>query len=206
MSAPALSATGLACSRGGRLLFEALDFALDRGEALALRGPNGAGKSSLLRILAGLLAPQAGTLAWDGRDIGDEPHAHHARVAYLGALDALKPALTVAENLAHHRALRGPSRADLQAGLDAWGIAALARAPARVLSQGQRRRVALARATGGDAPLWLLDEPTIALDDDGIARLGAVLREHLATGGLAVIATHVDLPLATRLLTLGDSR
>lgn len=196
-AAASLSAAGLACLRGGRLVFAGLDFELGGGGMLTLRGPNGSGKSSLLRLLAGLLRPEAGHVAWNGRDIAEDRDAHRARVAYLGTADALKPALTVAENIAFHAALRGGAGPGAVAtALEAVGLAGLADMPARRLSQGQRRRAALARLAATPAPLWLLDEPTLALDDDGIARLGAMVAAQLRAGGLAVVATHVDLPIA----------
>jgi heme exporter protein A len=192
-----LTASDLSCLRGGRLVFRGLDFDLGAGQALTLRGPNGSGKSSLLRLLAGLLRPAGGRILWDGGDIEDDRDAHRARVAYLGASDALKPNLTLAENAIFQAALRGNSPAAATAALDAVGLAALAAAPARRLSQGQRRRAAIARLVAARARLWLLDEPTLALDDEAVARLGGILGDHLAAGGLAVIATHVPLPVSS---------
>jgi heme exporter protein A len=192
-----LTASDLSCLRGGRLVFRGLDFDLGAGQALTLRGPNGSGKSSLLRLLAGLLRPAGGRILWDGGDIEDDRDAHRARVAYLGASDALKPNLTLAENAIFLAALRGNSPAAATAALDAVGLAALAAAPARRLSQGQRRRAAIARLVAARARLWLLDEPTLALDDEAVARLGGILGDHLAAGGLAVIATHVPLPVSS---------
>ncbi|MFO0294386.1 MAG: ATP-binding cassette domain-containing protein, partial [Rhodospirillales bacterium] len=133
-----LTASDLSCLRGGRLVFRGLDFDLAAGQALTLRGPNGSGKSSLLRLLAGLLRPAGGRILWDGGDIEDDRDAHRARVAYLGASDALKPNLTLAENAIFQAALRGNSPAAATAALDAVGLAALAAAPARRLSPGQR--------------------------------------------------------------------
>ncbi len=199
-----LSATDLACTRNGRLVFHAISFELRSGEALLLRGANGAGKSSLLRMLAGLLRPSAGVLRWDGVVVTEDHELHRARIGYLGMLDALKPALTVAENLSFHARLHDGADARVRPALDALGLAALAQTPARRLSQGQRRRAALARLLTGPGALWLLDEPTLALDTDGLDRLGTMLSGHLARGGLAVIATHVDLPaLHAETLTLG---
>jgi heme exporter protein A len=197
MDGAMLTASDLSCLRGGRLVFRGLDFDLGAGQALTLRGPNGSGKSSLLRLLAGLLRPAGGRILWDGGDIEDDRDAHRARVAYLGASDALKPNLTLAENAIFQAALRGSSSAAATAALDAVGLAALAAAPARRLSQGQRRRAAIARLVAARARLWLLDEPTLALDDEAVARLGGILGDHLAAGGLAVIATHVPLPVSS---------
>lgn len=192
-----LAVEALACARGGRLVFRDVALALQAGQALSLRGANGSGKSSLLRMLAGLLAPSAGAIRWEGRDIAEDREGHRGRVGYLGMLDALKPALTVAENLAFHAALHGGAPTRARHAIDAVGLAKLAATPARRLSQGQRRRAAIARLLVQDSPLWLLDEPTLALDQDGLARLGAAISAHLAGGGIAVIATHVELPAVT---------
>jgi heme exporter protein A len=192
-----LEARALSCTRGDRLVFRDLSFAVAAGQALTLRGPNGSGKSSLLRLLAGLLRPSAGVLAWSGGDIAEDRDAHRARVGYLGMLDALKPALTVSENIAFHATLRGAGADAVARAIAAMRLEKLAATPARLLSQGQRRRAALARLIAGDGALWLLDEPTLALDDEAIVALGTTLKEHLAGGGVAVIATHVDLPVAS---------
>ncbi len=208
MDGPILSARSLTARRGGRLVFADLGFAVDRGGALVLLGRNGSGKSTLLRLLAGLARPASGTIAWDGAPIDDDLDTHHRRVAYVGALDALKPALTVAENLALARALKGLVRDDeaLADALDAFDLAPLAALPARFLSQGQRRRATLARLVAAPSPLWLLDEPTIALDVPSIDRLAAAVAGHIAQGGCLVAATHVALPLgAHQTLRLGDA-
>jgi heme exporter protein A len=189
--------TGLGCVRGERLVFENLSFRVRAGEALLLTGPNGSGKSSLLRLMAGLLRPEAGRLAWGGAAVSDDPDTHRARIHYVGHLDATKPALTVAENLEFYAALRG-HRADaavIAHALERFDLERLAATPARFLSQGQRRRAALARLLAAPAPLWLLDEPTLALDDASLARLGAVLSDHLGGGGHLVAATHAPIAL-----------
>jgi len=190
-----LAAEGLACRRGERLLFAGLDFTLAPGEALFLRGPNGVGKSSLLRIAALLLRPAEGRFLWEGADVAEDPDAHRARLAYVGHLDAVKPVLTVAENVTAWSRLRGGT-ADPMPALERLGIPHLAELPARLLSAGQRKRTALARLLAAPARLWLLDEPTVSLDDDGVRRLGEAVDGHLGGGGMALIATHVDLPLA----------
>jgi heme exporter protein A len=197
----------LACIRGGRLVFDDLSFAVEGGSALVLTGPNGSGKSSLLRLMAGLSKPEAGTLHWQGESIGENPDAHRARLHYLGHLEALKPALTVAENLAFAVALRGGNLDShaLDKALAGFDLLKLRDLPARFLSQGQRRRAALARLLATPAPLWLLDEPTLALDRDALACLMAVLAKHLEGGGLAVVATHVTLEIgAVVALDLGQ--
>ena len=190
--------TGLACLRGDRLVFRRLDFTLAPGAALVLAGPNGSGKSSLLRLMAGLLAPAGGTLTWDGRPLEADREAHRARVGYLGHLDALKPSLTVRETLALHARLRGsganPAGAP-ESALDALGIGALIDRPCRLLSAGQRRRVALARLLVAPAPLWLLDEPTVGLDEAGLAAFRAIAAAHRRAGGAIVAATHAALGL-----------
>jgi heme exporter protein A len=198
-----LRAEDLACRRGERIVLRGVGFALAGGEALVLRGPNGSGKSSLLRTLAGLIEPASGRLLRDGAPVADDPDRHRASLAYLGHLDALKPDFTLRENVAAAAELAGADGSRVDAALDAFALAALAGVPARFLSQGQRRRAALARLLAAPATLWLLDEPTLALDAAAVARLGAALAAHLAGGGLAAIATHVDLPLpAARTLTL----
>ncbi len=190
------SGIGLACVRGERLVFENLAFRVQSGEALLLTGPNGSGKSSLLRLMAGLIAPAQGRMDWDGVPVSDDPDAHRSRLHYVGHLDALKPALTVAENLAFYAALHGRDGGAIGPALAAFALEPLAATPARFLSQGQRRRAALARALAAPAPLWLLDEPTLGLDDASLARLAAALSAHLAEGGLVVAATHAPIAVA----------
>lgn len=195
---PRFSGSDLTCLRGERVVFSGLAFALEAGGALVLKGPNASGKSSLLRLMAGLLHPLAGCLAWDGAAIAEDLEAHHRRLLYVGHLDAVKPALTVAENLRFWAALgEGRDAAAAVAGaLDAFAMAHLAALPARFLSAGQRRRLALARLLTGDAPLWLLDEPSTALDEDATRRLEGALARHRETGGMAVVATHAELAIA----------
>jgi len=191
--APAvLEARDLACLRGDRAVFAGLSFALPPGAALLLTGANGAGKSTLLRILAGLLRPAEGAVLWQGEDVAAEPGSHAARLRYLSHQDALKPALTVAENLDFFARLWGGAVAPA---LEALALAPLAELPARVLSSGQKRRLALARLALAPVPLWLLDEPTTGLDAASVERLGALLAVHRAQGGIVVAATHLPLPL-----------
>jgi len=187
----------LYCVRGERAVFGRLGFGLDDGQLLVLRGTNGSGKSSLLRLMAGLLRPAKGTIAWDGRPIARDPEGHNARLHYIGHLDAVKPGLSVFENLAFWSALsRGHAKPAAVAGaLARFGLARLADIPARMLSAGQRRRLALARILAAPASLWLLDEPTVSLDAESTALLTEALAEHLREGGLAVVATHAELAL-----------
>ncbi|WP_347881840.1 heme ABC exporter ATP-binding protein CcmA, partial [Mitsuaria sp. GD03876] len=179
----------LGCARGGRWLFRDLSFELRAGQALALRGPNGSGKSSLLRQLAGLLPVERGLI--DGLD-------RAADVAYLAHQNGLGLDLSARENLALSARVAGrrAEPAAIQAAIDDAGLGRLAATPVRRLSQGQRRRLALARVRLSGRPLWLLDEPTAALDADGERAFASQLARHLEAGGLAVVATHhpLDLP------------
>ena len=184
----------VACIRGERPVFSGVSFSLEPGGALALVGPNGAGKSSLLRILAGLLKPAGGTLTWAGEPLDEDWPAHRGRLHYVGHLDAVKPALTVAENLQGWAGFKGGARAAPGA-LEALGIEGLADVPGRYLSAGQRRRLALARLLATPAPLWLLDEPTVTLDADAATRVATMIEAHRAGGGMAVVATHGEIAL-----------
>ena len=199
-----LVGTRLTCERGGREVFRDVSFSLDAGRTLALVGPNGAGKSSLLRLIAGLVRPLAGTLTLEG---GDEDLSVGEQAHYLGHLDALKPALTVAENLDFWiAALGGDSGLSRDDALDRVALGKLAELPAQYLSAGQRRRLALARLLVVHRPLWLLDEPTTALDVASQGRLFELIAAHLAAGGLVVAATHQPLALAYDELRLaGDT-
>lgn len=193
-----LSATALECRRGGRPVFSGIDFLLPAGECLAVTGPNGAGKSSLLRQIAGLLPVAAGRLSFDGaseRTIAEQAH-------YLGHLDALKTQLSVAENLKFWIDYLGGT-GEAGAALKRAGLAQLADLPAAFLSAGQRRRLSLARLVAIGRPLWLLDEPASSLDEPAQQMLAALMRDHLAAGGLIVAATHVPLPVAARELRMG---
>ncbi len=209
MAPTLLNVADLACRRAGRPVFDRLSFALCAGDLLVLTGRNGSGKTTLLRALALLVRPQAGTIRWQGTDVQDDPETWRGRLAWLGHLDGLKGDLTVRENLLGAEQLRGRSVADdrLHAALAAFDLDALAPRPLRTLSAGQRRRAALARVMLTRAPLWLLDEPMNALDSAAQEAFRAVLRQHLADGGLAVAATHADLGIAgARLFELGVSR
>jgi heme exporter protein A len=185
----------LACHRGERLVFKGLDCRLPAGGALVLTGPNGSGKSSLLRLLATLLAPAAGRLLWDDAPVTQDPARYRGVVHYVGHLDGVKPALTPREMLGFWAALRGMRPPNIDAALAAFGLDQVADWPCRWLSAGQRKRLALARLVATPAPVWLLDEPGAALDDDGEARLEAAIAAHRAAGGSVAVATHQPIPL-----------
>jgi heme exporter protein A len=187
-----LTAEDVAVFRGERLVFRDFSFAVPAGGALVLSGPNGSGKSTLLRLLAGLVRPAAGRVLWDGVDAFSDLAAHGKRVAYLGHQDAVKPGLTATENLRFAAAVSGRSVIGALASL---GLEPLADLPARMLSAGQKRRLALSRLMLSAAPLWLLDEPTLGLDTAAILRFGELIAAHRTGGGLVVAATHVPLPL-----------
>jgi heme exporter protein A len=201
-----LSGSDLGCIRGGRQVFQDLSFAVGAGEALVVTGPNGVGKSTLLRLVAGLVRPAQGRLALDGGDpeltIGEQAH-------YLGHQDALKPALSVRENLDFWADFLGGAAGQAKdaAALAAVGLDGLAHLPAAYLSAGQRRRLSLARLVAVARPIWLLDEPTSALDAAAQAMLAGLMRAHLAGGGLILAATHGPIGLdGVKELRLGGSQ
>ncbi len=197
-----LSASDLACWRGGRDVFAGVSFSVASGEVLTISGRNGAGKSSLLRMVVGLLRIAQGQLVLEGGDpeltIGEQAH-------YLGHQDALKPSLSVAENLRFWSDFLGAPAADIVAPLAAVGLEALADLPAAYLSAGQRRRLSIARLLAVKRPIWLLDEPTSTLDATAQLRLAELMRGHLAGSGIILAATHGVLGLdGARELRLGD--
>ncbi len=183
----------VSCTRGGRLLFEGVSFAIDGGDALIVSGPNGVGKSSLIRIAAGLLAPSAGTVT-----------ASVAR-GFLGEAHALDSERRLADSLSFWARIDGADRRAVDAALDEIGLAHLADVPVRLLSTGQRRRAALAPLIAGGAPVWLLDEPASGLDIASVERLGTIIAAHRARGGAVLIATHqpIAVPGATELVLSG---
>ena len=187
-----LEGCDLALWRGERLLFEGLSFTVDPGGALLLRGPNGSGKTSLLRLIAGLIPATSGVVLWRGVSILDHEFFHRD-VHYVGHRDAVKPLLTVAENVHFWSNLRGGT--GTTAALDHFGLNEIADLPARFLSAGQRRRVALARLLSSTGTLWLLDEPLVGLDEESVAALLVAIHRHRATGGIVVAATHGELAL-----------
>lgn len=197
-----LCADEIACRRGGRLVLDRLSFALGNGEALLVTGPNGVGKSTLLRAVAGLLRLATGQIRIED---GDAEKTLAEQSHYLAHQDALKPSLTVAENLDFWTAYLGGSGAAEEA-LAAVGLETLSTLPAAYLSAGQRRRLSLARLLTAPRPIWLLDEPTAALDTAGSARLTSMMKQHLGGGGIIVAATHGPIGLSrARELTLGQA-
>jgi heme exporter protein A len=200
-----IDVTDLACRRGDRLLFSGLGFSVGAGQALLLRGPNGVGKTTLIRTLAGLLRPEAGTITIAGRDAEARPGTDMHLMAHLSAV---KGRLTVAENLAFWRVLNGGA-GDTASALAEVGLAPIADLEARHLSAGQERRLALARLIVSPRPIWLLDEPTAALDAEGEKLVGRLIDAHLDAGGCCIAATHLPIPFADAaritVLALGDA-
>ncbi|HEY6133551.1 MAG TPA: cytochrome c biogenesis heme-transporting ATPase CcmA [Rubrivivax sp.] len=195
---PLLQVRALSGHRGERSLFAGLDFSLAAGELIWLRGRNGRGKTTLLRLLAGLSTPTAGEIAVDGVPLRQARTAWRTQMAYVGHANALKDDLSAAEALRFVAQLRGeaPPAGAIDQALQRLGVESRRRAPVRTLSQGQRRRVALARLALPAPPrLWLLDEPFDALDDDGVEALNTLLAEHAARGGAVLLTSHLPLSL-----------
>jgi heme exporter protein A len=197
-----LAGHGVRCVRGGREVFSSLDFEACAGEVLAVTGPNGSGKTSLLRLIAGLLTVAGGSIDLEG---GGPELTLSEQAHYLGHRDALKPALSVAENLAFWRDLLGGEAADAKSSLSQVGLAHAAHLPAAYLSAGQRRRLSIARLLAVKRPIWLLDEPTNALDAAGQSLFASLMADHLAQGGLIVAATHAPLGIPTKELRIGGA-
>jgi heme exporter protein A len=195
-----LSGSGVRCVRGGRDVFAGLDFEASSGEALAVIGANGSGKTSLLRMIAGLLVVAGGSIGLEG---GETELTLPEQAHYLGHRDALKPALTVLENLAFWRDFLGGEVFDAKANLTAVGLDHAKHLPAAYLSAGQRRRLSIARLLTVRRPIWLLDEPTNALDAAGQGLFAGLMDDHLARGGVIGAATHTPLGIAARELRLG---
>ena len=202
-----LDANDLECLRGTRRLFAGISFALAPGECLQVHGANGSGKTSLLRILCGLSRPERGTVRWNAEPIDAAGDEYRAALAFCGHANALKEDLTPVENLLASAALHGTPVAEdsARAALDAFGIRNLESLPVRALSQGQKRRVALARLCVSPRRLWILDEPLAALDAGAAQALAARIDSHLAKGGLAVLTSHQPIELRAPMRSLALS-
>jgi heme exporter protein A len=197
-----LSGREVSCVRGGREVFSRLSFEANSGDALAVVGPNGSGKTSLLRLIAGVLAPAGGSIALEG---GEAELTLPEQSHYLGHRDALKPALSVAENLSFWRDFLGGATSDAAESLSTVELDHAAQLPAAFLSAGQRRRLSIARLLTVRRPVWLLDEPTNALDASGQKMFAGLMADHLSRGGLIIAATHTPLGVPTRTLRIGDA-
>ena len=197
-----LSGRGLRCVRGGREVFSGLDFDADAGFAVAVVGPNGAGKTSLLRLIAGLVAMEGGSIELAG---GDSELTLPEQAHYLGHDDAMKPALTVTENLTFWAEFLGGTPADPAECIAAVGLSHAAELPAGFLSAGQRRRLSIARLLAVHRPIWLLDEPTSALDLASQRVFAGLMTAHLARGGMIIAATHAPLGIEARELRIGGA-
>ncbi len=193
-----LTATELECVRGNRTVFQELSFSVRPGECLQLTGPNGSGKTSLIRILCGLMEPSHGTVSWKKLDIRHLAEDYRTCITYLGHRHGIKEELTPLENLQIICGLNGTeiSRNHAVRALEYMGLANRETAFARFLSEGQRRRIALARLVFNSSEIWLLDEVLTALDRDGMESVQALIDGHLARGGMAVVATHHGLGLS----------
>jgi heme exporter protein A len=198
-----LQAVTLSCRRGERLLFSDLTVKVERGTVLAVVGENGSGKTSLLRIFSSLLPPEQGAVLWNGQDIQQLKELYSGQLTYIGHLNGIKDDLTAVENLMSSMALAGEacSRAGAQEALEAIGLKRpIHQLPSKVLSQGQKRRVALARLWLSTRPLWLLDEPFTSLDAASTDVVTKRLQAHLQREGLAVLVTHQDIALPTEMV------
>ncbi len=190
-----LEVSNLACSRGDHRLFSGLSFELFSGQIMQVQGENGSGKTSLLRTLCGFIQPDEGRIAWEGADVSELAEDYFSRVLYLGHLNAIKDELSALENLRISAGLSGIALAERDAitALRRMGLKGRERLPVKVLSQGQRRRVALARLLVSDADLWILDEPLAALDVNAVALIEGLFGEHLARQGMVIFTTHQPL-------------
>jgi heme exporter protein A len=194
-----LEVTNLECRRGDRLLISGLDFSVAGRTLLHVQGPNGSGKTTLLRTLCGLLQPQGGDILWDGESISRLKEDYCRDVLYLGHLNGIKNDLTGIENLRVAATLDGDqvTDQDIWDALSRMGLAGFEDLPTKVLSQGQKRRVALARLLLSSAKLWVLDEPFVALDAKAVELLQSLIADHVAGGGMAILTTHQEVPLTS---------
>jgi heme exporter protein A len=194
-----LEVTNLECRRGDRLLISGLDFSVAGRTLLHVQGPNGSGKTTLLRTLCGLLQPQGGDIRWDGESITRLKEDYCRDVLYLGHLNGIKNDLTGIENLRVAATLDGDqvTDQDIWDALSRMGLAGFEDLPTKVLSQGQKRRVALARLLLSSAKLWVLDEPFVALDVKAVELLQSLIADHVAAGGMAILTTHQEVPLTS---------
>ena len=194
-----LEAVDLECVRGDRPLFSHLSFSLEPGELLHVTGANGSGKTTLLRTLCGLTRAHAGEVRWHGTAIHKLGDDFHAQLAYVGHGNGIQGDLTPAENLSVAVSLSGSADiAQIGKTLERLGLAAYHHFPAKILSQGQKRRLALARLVAEHKPLWILDEPLSGLDVDSASLMTTILMEHLAQGGLIIITSHQDIDVETK--------
>ncbi|MBL94847.1 MAG: Cytochrome c biogenesis ATP-binding export protein CcmA [Alphaproteobacteria bacterium MarineAlpha3_Bin5] len=188
-------ARNLKCCRGDRTVFRGLSFCLEEGQALVLKGRNGSGKSSLIRILAGLLSPVSGDVIWEGETVFNEPEEHFQRFQYIGHLNAIKPTLTISENITYWVKLHGGKLAYLTKALKKFDLENVLDLPVRFLSAGQKRRVGLVRLIVSSSVIWLLDEPATSLDNAMIEQLENIIRDHRKEGGIVILSTHQNLKL-----------
>ncbi|MEO1494140.1 MAG: heme ABC exporter ATP-binding protein CcmA [Pseudomonadota bacterium] len=186
----------LQCRRGGRLVLDGTGFTVPGGRAAVVRGPNGAGKSTLLRALAGILPISDGSVRLGDITLTGDRSGYQEQVAYAGHLDAVKPALTVGQNLGIWAGIHGAKSGRVAEALGHFGIEHISDRPAAQCSAGQKRRLGLARLMVLDRPLWLLDEPTVSLDTASSELVSDLVRRHCAGGGIALVATHIDLGLS----------
>ncbi|MDH4216634.1 MAG: cytochrome c biogenesis heme-transporting ATPase CcmA [Gallionella sp.] len=193
-----LEVSNLACSRGDHRLFAGLSFSLHPGQIMQVQGANGSGKTSLLRTLCGFLMPDEGGISWRGESIQDLDEEYYAEMLYLGHLNAIKDELSALENLRISAGLSGIELDEKEAltALRRLGLRGRERLPTKVLSQGQRRRVALARLLVSDVKLWILDEPLTALDVGAVVLIQELIAEHLARQGMVIFTTHQPLQVA----------
>jgi len=198
-----LSAKNLTLIRGESCLFQGLEFALNRGELLLLEGQNGSGKTSLMRAIAGMLTLETGEILWNNVPVSEQRQEFHGSLVWLAHRTGLKGDLTLVENLRFEGALRRQANVDRAAIFERLGISRLRRLPLRSLSAGQQRRVALARMLMSDVPLWLMDEPFTNLDREGRQLVMDLTEEHLASGGMCVMAAHQDVEIDATVRRVG---